>query len=360
MNNDGICIAVDAMGGDHGPQTVIAGALQAARNKDMRLVLVGKEDVVGSELAKLSTDGLDIEIHPATQVVEMEEKPSDVLRRKKDSSIQIAFNLVKAGKAHGVVSAGNSGATLASGMFTLGRIPGIERPALATILPTVKDPMVLIDVGANVDCKPHHLVQFGLMADALSRAVLGRKNVRVGILSIGEEEGKGNTQVKEAFALFRRSSLNFVGNVEGREIFGGDVDVVVCDGFVGNVALKIIEGLASSLAQVLKAELKRTLVSKLGTMLAMDSLKRFSRHVDYAEYGGAPLLGLRGIALVCHGSSNEKSIRTAVEMAATLIGNKANERIMEGLAANKDLSVFARRLFNRTPPSNNQDHAAKP
>jgi phosphate acyltransferase len=359
VSRDGICIAVDAMGGDHGPQTVISGALQAARHQKLRIILVGQEEILRAELAKQKTDGLNIEIHPATQVVEMDEKPSDVLRKKKDSSIQVAFRLVKSGEAHGVVSAGNSGATLASGMFTLGRIPGIDRPALATILPTVKEPMVLIDVGANVDCKPLHLVQFGLMADVLAKAVLGRKNVRVGILSIGEEEGKGNTQVKEAFTLFRSSSLNFVGNVEGREIFGGDVDVVVCDGFVGNVALKVIEGLASSLAQVLKTELKKSFVSKLGTMLAMGSLKRFSKHVDYAEYGGAPLLGLKGIAIVCHGSSNEKSIRTSVEMAATFIGNKANERLMEGLAANKDVSVFARRLFPKSSPNGSPNEAAK-
>jgi phosphate acyltransferase len=359
MSRNGICIAVDAMGGDHGPQTVIAGAIQAARQQDLRIILVGQEEILRAELAKQKADGLQIEIRPATQVAEMDEKPSDVLRKKKDSSIQVAFRLVKSGEAHGVVSAGNSGATLASGMFTLGRIPGIERPALASILPTVKEPMVLIDVGANVDCKPHHLVQFGLMADVLAKAVLGRKIVRVGILSIGEEEGKGNTQVKEAFTLFRRSSLNFVGNVEGREIFGGDVDVVVCDGFVGNVALKVIEGLASSLAQVLKTELKKSFVSKVGTMLAMGSLKRFSRHVDYAEYGGAPLLGLKGIAIVCHGASNEKAISTAVTMAAAFVANKANERLMEGLSANKDLSVFARRLFPKTSSDGSPDEAAK-
>jgi phosphate acyltransferase len=359
MSRDGICIAVDAMGGDHGPQTVISGALQAARLQELRIILVGQEEVVRAELARQKTDGLNIDVHPATQVAEMDEKPSEVLRKKKDTSIQVAFRLVKSGEAHGVVSAGNSGATLASGMFTLGRIPGIERPALASILPTVKEPMVLIDVGANVDCKPHHLVQFGLMADVLAKAVLGRKNVRVGILSIGEEEGKGNSQVKEAFALFRRSSLNFVGNVEGREIFGGDVDVVVCDGFVGNVALKVIEGLASSLAQVLKSELQKTMLSKMGTMLAMGSLKRFSRHVDYAEYGGAPLLGLKGIAIVCHGASNEKAISSAVRMAATFIGNNANERLIEGLSANKDLSVFARRLFPKPAQDGGADEAAK-
>lgn len=359
MPKEKISIAIDAMGGDFGPSVVIPGALKAARKRKLHLIFVGREDAVKAELTKHDLTGLNVEVHHAEEVAGMDEKPSEIMRRKKHTSIQEACRLVKDGRAQGVVSAGNSGATLASGMFILGRIPGIERPALATILPTEKDPMVLIDVGANVDCKPHHLVQFGLMADVLARDVLGKKNPRVGILSIGEEEGKGNIQVKEAFGLFRISSLNFVGNVEGRDLFTGDVDVAVCDGFVGNVALKVIEGIAASLGRLLKRELKRSLLSKLGTLLVLRSLKRFSKHVDYAEYGGAPLLGLKGIALVCHGASNEKSISTSVDMAATFIENDANDHLMCEMAANKDLPIFGRKALpkasEKEPLSTAQD-----
>ena len=338
-----VSLAVDAMGGDNGPGVIIAGAVKAASSRPMRLILVGRETEIRAELGKLRPQGLDIRIHHAPEVAEMDEKPSVILRRKKQTSIQEAFRLVKAGEAEGVVSAGNSGATLACGMFTLGRIPGIERPALATLMPTEKGSMVLIDVGANVDCKPHHLVQFGIMADVLARHVLGIDVPRVGLLSIGEEEGKGNVLVKEAFDLFRRSSLNFIGNVEGRDVFSGDVDVVVCDGFVGNVALKVTEGLASSLTRLLKRELKRSLLSRLGVLLSIRSLRRFADYADYAEYGGAPLLGLLGITVVCHGASNSKAIASAVNMAATFIQARANDHLSSGLAANADLPIFARK-----------------
>jgi glycerol-3-phosphate acyltransferase PlsX len=315
--------------------------VEAARDNQCGIILVGREDAVREELDKLDLDDVQVEIVHAAQVVEMGEKPSDVLRRKKESSIQVACRLVREGRAQGVVSAGNSGATLANGMFVLGRIKGVERPALAGIMPTEKDPIVVIDVGANVDSKPYHLFQFGLMASVFAQDVLGRPNPRVGLLSIGEEEGKGNVQVKEAFELFKLASLNFVGNVEGRDIFTGNVDVVVCDGFVGNVALKLSEGLATSLARMLKQELKRGL-ARLGTILSLNALKRFSRFVDYAEYGGAPLLGLQGIVLVCHGSSNSRAIETAVEMAATFVRRQANEHLMDELSANEELTRYGR------------------
>lgn len=254
----------------------------------------------------------------------------------------VACQLVKEGGASGVVSAGNSGATLACGMFTMGRIPGVERPALASVLFTEKKPMVLIDVGANVDCKPYHLFQFGLMADVFAKDVLGVENPRVGLLSIGEEEGKGNLQVKEAFDLFKLASMNFVGNVEGRDVFSGDVDVVVCDGFVGNVALKLSEGLGTALAKMLKAELTSTLPSRIMSHLMQGTFKRFSEMVDYAEYGGAPLLGLQGIVTVCHGSSNSKAIRNAVGMAAKFVQNKADEHLVEELSANDELTRYGK------------------
>ncbi|MBG0777123.1 MAG: phosphate acyltransferase PlsX [Desulfovibrionaceae bacterium] len=340
-------IAVDAMGGDIGPSVVVPGALDAARGTGCALIFVGDEAAINAELATANSEGIDVAVRHCTQVAEMREKPSDILRRKKDSSIQVACRLVKDGEADGVVSAGNSGATVACGMFIMGRIKGVERPALASIMPTVKQPMVLIDVGANVDCKPHHLFQFGVMAEVLASDILGRVRPKVGLLSIGEEEGKGNSLVKEAFELFKMASLNFVGNVEGRDVFTGDVDVVVCDGFVGNVALKLSEGLGASLGRLLRNELTRGIRARLGTMLAMSALKRFARLVDYAEYGGAPLLGLRGIAIVCHGASNAKAITSAVHMAATFVEKRTNEHLIEKLSANEELTRYASAAADR-------------
>lgn len=340
MHKNKPCIAVDAMGGDLGPQVILNGALFAASKREIRLILVGKEDVIHQELEQQDTKGVDLEVVHAEEVAEMDAKPSQILRRKKNTSIQEAFRLVKNGRADGVVSAGNSGATLACGMFTLGRVKGIDRPALASIMPTEKNPLVLIDVGANVDCKPRNLMQFGIMADVLAKDVLHLEAPRVGIVSIGEEEGKGNNLVKEAYPIFAASSLNFVGNAEGRDLFNGGLDIAVCDGFVGNVALKLSEGLSSSLSRILKRELKRTLFSKLGSSLARKAFQRFALHVDYAEYGGAPILGLNGIAIVCHGSSNSKAIFNAMHMAATFVKNKANEDLSQGLSENKELAVI--------------------
>ncbi|GAB6124668.1 phosphate acyltransferase PlsX [Humidesulfovibrio idahonensis] len=335
-------IAVDAMGGDIGPRVNVPAAVQVAR-EGVHITLVGDADVLRAELARHEgADALPIAIHHASQVVDMDEKPSEALRRKKDSSIQVACQLVKDGQADGVVSAGNSGASVACGMFVLGRIKGVERPALASILPTEKDPVVLIDVGANVDSKPFHLAQFGIMGDVLARDVLGVERPRVGLLSIGEEEGKGNVMVKEAFDLLKQTSLNFVGNVEGRDIFTGDLDVAVCDGFVGNICLKLSEGLARSFGRVLKRELKRHMLSRMGAALSMGSLKNFARMMDYAEYGGAPLLGLKSILIVCHGASNQKAVTNAIRMAATYVDKKAHEHLAVELTAHKELGQFSR------------------
>lgn len=335
-------IAIDAMGGDFGPSVVVPGAIEAARTLACNLLLVGDKAAVSAELRKCDTGGLDVQIVHCSQVVEMREKPSEILRRKKDSSIQVACQLVKDGHADGMVSAGNSGATVACGMFILGRIPGVERPALAGILFTEKSSMVLIDVGANVDCKPFHLFQFGLMADVFAKDVLGVSRPRVGLLSIGEEEGKGNIQVKEAFDLFKLSSLNFVGNVEGRDIFTGNVDVVVCDGFVGNVALKLSEGLGASLTRIFRKEISSGMIQRLGQVFLQGAIDKFTRLVDYAEYGGAPLLGLQGIGIVCHGASNPKAIKSAVVMATTFVEKKANEHLIEELSANEELTRFGK------------------
>lgn len=325
------------MGGDCGPGVVVPGAVAAAQTNGLDLLLVGFEDQINAELDKLDTDGLNIRVVHASQLADMTDKPSDVVRRKKDSSINVASRLVKDGEADGVVSAGNSGAVVACGMFVIGRIKGVMRPAFAGILPTVKGPMVLLDVGANVDSKPEHLFQFGILGDVLARDVLGYEKPRVGILSIGEEEGKGNSLVKETFDMLKASSLRFVGNVEGRDVYTGDVDVVVCDGFVGNVALKLSEGLASSMGKVLKRELLGSWMGKIGTFLAKGRLKRFARFADYAEYGGAPLLGLKGIVIVCHGASNAKAIDSAVKMAGRFVASGANEHLSQTLEANKDL-----------------------
>jgi glycerol-3-phosphate acyltransferase PlsX len=334
-------IALDAAGGDVGVKVNVPAAVAAAK-AGIPVTLVGDEAALKPELDALGAWRLGLEIAQASQIVGMHEKPSEALRRKKDSSIQVACSLVKAGRAAGVVSAGNSGATVGCGIFTLGRINGVERPALASLMPTEKKPTVLIDVGANVDSKPYHLVQFGIMADVFVRDVLGVARPTVGLLSIGEEEGKGNAVVKEAYDLFKKTPLNFIGNVEGRDIFTGDVHIVVCDGFVGNVALKLAEGLGKSFGKVLKGELKRGLISKIGTVLSRRALVRFSRVLDYAEYGGAPLLGLKSIAVVCHGASNVKAITNAIKMAATFAEKKAHEHLARELEAHSEIARFGR------------------
>lgn len=339
-------IAVDAMGGDFGPEVVIPGALHAARAGRAAITLVGDEHVIRDYLSRVDVSGLPLSVVHASQVVEMEEKPSEALRRKKDSSIQVACNLVRDGEVDGVISAGHSGASLACAMFTIGRVPGVERPAMATFMPTEHAHSIIIDVGANVDCRPFHLLQFGVMGSVLARTMLGRENPKVALLSNGEEPGKGNHAVKEAYDLLQQSSLNFVGNIEGRDLFVGNVDVVVCDGFVGNVVVKQAEGLATSLGRLLKGEMRRGFFGKIGTMLALNALKRFSRLVDYAEYGGAPLLGLNGICLICHGASNSKAISSAVRMAARFVEMEANTHLSKAVAENIDLAGCARQAVN--------------
>ncbi|WP_178139313.1 phosphate acyltransferase PlsX [Desulfovibrio litoralis] len=338
-------IAVDIMGGDFGPPVVLPGALAAARSSNIDLLLVGRKEAIELELKQHDCSGVNFEIVHAAEVALMNEQPSDILRRKKDASIQICCRLVKEAKADGFVSAGHSGASVACGMFIIGRVPGVERPALATIIPTEKNPAILLDVGANVDCKAHHLFQFGLMAHPFAQDLLDISSPRIGLLSIGEEEGKGNNLVKESYDLFKLAkNINFVGNVEGRDLFTGDVDVIVSDGFVGNVALKLSEGLAGSLARVLKREIFSSTVTKLGAWLSKSAFKRFSRIVDYAEYGGAPLLGLQNIAIVCHGKSNIKAITNATIMAANYVRKGTNQRLTEAISANEELSRYSKAI----------------
>ena len=344
MSSNKTVIAVDAMGGDLGPSVVVPGAIEAARQTGAKILLVGNEATLDGELNRLSPSGVDLEIVHAPEVAGMDEKPSDILRRKKNASIQVACRLVRDGAAQGVVSAGHSGASVACGMFIMGRIPGVERPALASLLPTEKEPVVLLDVGATVDCKPYNIFQFGLMGDAFARDILNKESPRVGLLSIGEEEGKGNSQVKEAYELFKMAqNLNFSGNIEGRDLFTGEMDVAVCDGFVGNVALKLSEGLGLSLSRVLTRELLNSgFLPKLGSLLAKSAFRRFAKVVDYAEYGGAPLLGLQNISIVCHGRSNAKAICNATRMATLFVEKETNKRLMETICANEELTRFGR------------------
>lgn len=338
-------IAVDAMGGDFGPSVVVPGAIEASRKHDLQVLLVGQADKVRAELDKINLGGAHYDIVHADDVVYMNEKPSDILRRKKNASIQVACRLVKDGAASGVVSAGHSGATGACGMFIIGRLPGVERPALAALLPTEKNPVVVLDAGANVDCRPYHLFQFGLMGDAFARDLLNYASPRVALLSIGEEEGKGNSQVKEAYELLKLANhLNFTGNAEGRDIFTGEIDVVVCDGFVGNVVVKMSEGLAASLARMLKRLLTGGVLPAFGAFLAKGAFRKFAKTIDYAEYGGAPLLGLKSLAIVCHGRSNSLAMCNAIKMTGTFVRKGTNNRLAETILANEELTRFSRAL----------------
>jgi len=326
-------IALDAMGGDCGSQELIAGALLAVEQTDLNVILVGDEKRIQSDLDSLAPSRAllsRVDIVHASQVVEMHDNPVEAIRKKKDSSIMVAFDLVKEGKASGAVSAGNSGATLAAGMRKLGRLKGISRPGLASSFPTLKSPVVLMDIGANVDCKPIHLFQFGIMASAYAR-IHNTPSPRVGILSNGEETGKGNSLVKETYLMMRDSSLDFVGNVEGRDVYQGDVDVVVCDGFVGNVCLKISEGLADAAMRMLRDEIMKSTLAKIGYLLARPAFKAFKKRVDYAEYGGAPLLGINGIGVVSHGKSSFHAIKNAIVQAADMERKHVNSMILESL-----------------------------
>ncbi|PHR30601.1 MAG: phosphate--acyl-ACP acyltransferase [Desulfotalea sp.] len=328
-------IALDAMGGDHGSKELIAGALLAIQETDLTVSLVGDENVLRSHLETLDPDSKTadlLHIVHASQVVEMDEHPVNAVRKKKDSSIVVAFDLVRRGEADAMVSAGNSGATMTAAIRKLGRLEGVARPGIASIFPTRKKPVVLMDIGANVDCKALHLYQFAVMASALSR-VHGMERPKVGLLSIGEETGKGNSLVKETYSLLENSSLNFIGNVEGRDIFQGEVDVIVCDGFVGNICLKVSEGLADAAMIMLRDEIMKSWLAKIGYLLARNAFRSFKKRVDYAEYGGAPLLGIDGIGIVCHGKSSAHAIKNAVIEAGKMAKGNINHDILEGLAA---------------------------
>ena len=323
-----IKIAVDAMGSDHAPAVEIDGAVQAATQYGVSIALVGQEDRIHELLRKHDVGGLPIEVVHASEVITMEEPAATAARRKKDSSIRVASRLVRDSGVSGIVSAGNTGAVMATVKMVLGTLPVVDRPALSTVLPTQKGkPAILLDVGANVDCKPHHLEQFAIMGDIYSRAIFGIRRPRVGLLSIGEEDSKGNELTKEAFKSLKRAPINFIGNVEGRDIFRGDVDVIVCDGFTGNVALKLSEGLIETFTAMLGQELKKTLSAKVGYIFAQKAFGEFRRRLDYSEYGGAPLLGIKGITIVCHGRSNANAIKNAIRVANEFCKHNVNSAI---------------------------------
>jgi phosphate acyltransferase len=330
-------VVLDGMGSDHAPHAEIDGALAATRDFGVGVILVGQSHKLEPELRRCGWRGdgdHGIELVEAPEVIAMDDPVATSVRRKKKSSLRVGTKLVTEGKADGFVSAGNTGAAMATAKMVIGTLPGVDRPALAALIPTkASKPVLLLDVGANSECKPHHLAQFAIMGDAYSRAVLGTVKPSVGLMSIGEEEAKGNDLTKEAFPLLRQlSNVNFVGNVEGRDVFAGDVDVIVTDGFTGNVMLKLSEGLTEAVLAMLKRELTATAVTKAGAVLAKPAFRSIKKRLDYTEYGGAPLLGVRHIVVIGHGRSNARAIRNAIRSVKEFSENRAGERIEKGIA----------------------------
>lgn len=330
-------IAVDAMGGDYAPAAVVEGSVLAAKEFDIPIILVGDRERIEAELKKHGPVNSKISVKHTTEVVGMDESPAQAIRRKKDSSLKVCFDLVNNGEASAVVSAGNSGAAMAAGIFLFKKIKGVDRPAIAVSMPTLKGSAVIIDAGGNVDCKPAHLVQFAIMGDVYARYVIKKDLPKVGLLSNGEEEGKGNELTRETHALLKDTALNYIGYMEGRDIFTGNVDVVVTDGFVGNVVLKVSEGLLDAFMGLLKKEISASLPAKAGYLLAKGAFGSLKKKVDYAEYGGAPLLGIEGICIISHGRSNPKAIKNAVLRASECVKNKINSHLAEEIGRSCDI-----------------------
>ena len=341
-------IAIDAMGGDYAPKAIVEGAVWAAMEYNIPIELVGKLYDIERELDRIDQEGivieqgmfkpkkikvntkkLDIKLTNATEVIEMGEAPGQAIRKKKNSSIVLSVNSVVTGSSDAVVAAGSTGAAMASSLFGMGRLPGIERPAIATVLPTMKGPLVLMDSGANTDCTPEMLYQFGIMGSIYAKSVLGVKNPRVALLNIGEEAGKGDELAKDTYKLFdeNKDKLNFIGNAEGKEIFLGNCDVVICDGFVGNVTLKTIEGVARMFFYMVKQQFKADFLTQTMGMLVKPILKRIYKRVNYEEFGGALLLGVKGITVICHGRSSAYAIKNAVRVAYSAVEAGVNKSI---------------------------------
>jgi phosphate acyltransferase len=342
-------IAVDAMGGDHAPGVVVEGALWAAQEFGVDLVLVGQKDVLERELVRQPRKLSSVQLVHASQMIAMDESPSAALK-KMDSSMKIAFKMMKRGEVQAVVSAGNSGAMMATGMFVMGRLPQVARPAILIVVPGLSKGTVIIDAGANVDCKPHHLVQFAFMGGIYAEKVQGIASPRIGVLSNGEEEGKGNDLTRAVSEELLATSLNYVGYVEGRDVFNGKVDVVVCDGFTGNIALKTMEGVASFAGDVLREAFQKNFSSRLGYLMSRSSLREAYRRLDYAEYGGAPLLGLDGVGIVAHGGSSPRAIKNAIRAAKETVQQDINghiSRVLDDAGGSDKKDGFPRKIWQR-------------
>lgn len=334
------------MGGDHGPAPILEGALQAVRESGVEVILVGDESTLREQLSRLRISDPRLTVRHASQVVEMHESPAQMARKKRDSSIWVATELVKTREADAIVSAGNTGASMVASFFLLGVIKGVERPAIATSLPTLTGTAIMLDVGANVDCEAAHLMQFALMGNEYGKYLFGKTNPRIGLLSIGEEDSKGNEVTKEAFALLKASPINFIGNVEGRDVYSGAADVIVCDGFIGNVALKISEGVADTIKKLLMKEIAGSRLGRLAYLFLAGPLMRLRRRIDYAEFGGAPLLGVNGVCMICHGRSSAKAIKNAIARAKGLAESRLHELIQRDIEES-----LVRQRGDQTPSS---------
>ena len=322
------------MGGDEAPASIIDGALVAARHLQVGLLLVGCRDVIERQLSRHPrVSWLDIDIQDTSERIEMEEPAAAALRRKPRASIRVAAEAVAEGRAQALFSAGHTGASVMAAHAVFGRLPGVDRPALATIIPTRRQPAVLLDSGATLECRPHHLVQFAIMGVAYARVALGCATPRVGLLSVGTEESKGNELTREAHRLLKVAPVNFVGNVEGPDVFAGHADVIVCDGFTGNVTLKVSEGLVETVESLLHDELSSTFGTRVGYLLSRQAYRRFRKRLDYSEYGGAPLVGVNGVCIVGHGRSTAKAVRNAVAMAARAVSDGFLESLAREMAA---------------------------
>lgn len=352
-------IAIDAMGGDYAPREIVAGAVWAASDYGVAIELVGKPDRIEYELDRINSEGivsssggfkdkkikidvskLDIKITPASEIIEMGEAPGQAIRKKKKSSIVLAVDAVATGSSDAIVAAGSTGAAMAASLFGLGRLPGIDRPAIAVTMPTMKKPVVVIDAGANSNCTPDMLYQFAIMGTTFSKNVLGIEDPRVGVLNIGEEAGKGNELAQATYKLLEENQdkINFIGNIEGKEIFSGICNIIVCDGFVGNVALKITEGTSSMLFRMLKQEFKTDTLARIAGLIAKPFMKRIYKKINYEEFGGALLLGVKGITVISHGSSKAYAIKNAVRVAKEAVETDVNKKIAEFLDGNSNIS----------------------
>jgi glycerol-3-phosphate acyltransferase PlsX len=325
-------IAVDAMGGDHAPLVNVDGAIAAAREYGIASLLVGRSDELSRLLSDSGYRGDKIEIVDATEVVTMDDPATAAIRKKRNSSIRVAANCVHDGRAAGLVSAGHTGAAMVSAKVVIGTIQGVDRPALATILPNLSGHCLLLDVGANPDARTEHFKEFAVMGSIYAQLIFGKANPSIGLMSIGEEDTKGSASTKEAFKSLKETGLNFVGNVEGRDVFDGKVDVIVTDGFTGNVILKVSEALAEMVEKLLREEIKKTLQASVGFLLSRSAFRSFKSRIDYSEYGGAPLLGVKGCVIICHGRSSAKAIKNAIRLAAEFSRQGLAEKIQSSIA----------------------------